>query len=314
MNSPSNQVFIDTMEYRRFLEFCNACREYRYIGLCYGPPGVGKTLSARHFANWDKVGEYSRFKMNGIKLREVIDSHVVFYTVPIMNTPNMIRTGIKNRRKHLNDFLVERVFRQKDSQFAYIEKQQEYEEHALQSKAGLERERAQWDLSQRIVDWRKRAMVEHYRRRAAVKDPTDLVIIDEADRLKMASLEQLRDVFDEGGVGLVLIGMPGLEKRLARYPQLYSRVGFVHEYRALSQDSVRQLLHDRWCPLGITLPKDALSDSEGVNAIIRVTGGNFRLLHRLLTQIGRVLDINGLETVTPDVVDAARESLVVGTE
>jgi DNA transposition AAA+ family ATPase len=122
--------------------------------------------------------------------------------------------------------------------------------------------------------------------RQEIKDRTTLIIVDEAERLKMAGLDQIRDVFDRGGIGVMLIGMPGLEKRLARYPQLYSRVGFVHEFRPLSQAEVRQLLLEQGSPPQASLPDDSLADEEGISTIIRVTGGNFRLLHCLLTQVG----------------------------
>jgi hypothetical protein len=49
------------------------------------------------------------------------------------------------------------------------------------------------------------------RQERAVVDPTTLILVDEADRLHMNSLEQIRSIFDEGTAGLVLIGMPGID-------------------------------------------------------------------------------------------------------
>jgi hypothetical protein len=53
-------------------------------------------------------------------------------------------------------------------------------------------------------------------------------------------------------------------------------------------------------------------EDEALPAIVHCTGGNFRLLHRLLTQMERILQINSLSRVTRPVVEAARESLVIG--
>jgi DNA transposition AAA+ family ATPase len=103
--------------------------------------------------------------------------------------------------------------------------------------------------------------------------------------------------------------MPGIEKRLARYPQFYSRVGFVHEFRPLSTKETNRLLMRGWSPAGVTLPE---MNFETVAAIVRTTGGNFRLLNRVLTQMERIAKINGLDRLDKTVVEAARQSLVIG--
>jgi|GEM_PF-5612207 len=83
----TGQGFIETKQHRRFQEFCDACRRYQYIGLCYGPPGVGKTLSARHYANRDTVERYRPDSPGGtVTLEQVKGSAVVFYTSPVVVT------------------------------------------------------------------------------------------------------------------------------------------------------------------------------------------------------------------------------------
>jgi hypothetical protein len=103
-----------------------------------------------------------------------------------------------------------------------------------------------------------------------------------------------------------------LQKRLARYAQLHSRVGFVHQFRPLSGRELQESSSMSGCSSASTLAHDQHVDTAVINAIARVTGGNFRLVQRPFAQVQRIIPINQLPAVTTEVVSLAREKLVDG--
>lgn len=119
-----------------------------------------------------------------------------------------------------------------------------------------------------------------------------MIIIDESERLNATVLEMMRDRFDLTNIVLILIGMPGMERKFSRFPQLYSRVGFAHEYRSLAEEELVFVLERCWAQLGQTLDADDFTDAQAIAAIARITRGNFRLVDRLFTQMQRVMKIN----------------------
>lgn len=307
MNSASDSNFVETLEHRRFAEFCDACCRYRYIGLCYGPPGVGKTLSARRYSCWDSLEKFGPRSVPEDVLELLTGLRTVLYTTPVVNTPGKINSDIERLCYRLKHLVAEPLRREETQKLEQIRiRDRRHEEETFETHDWLSQPMPKLKPTYGQVS------LEYAAKEKAIGDPTKLVVIDEADRLRMTSLEEIRSIFDVGGIGLVLIGMPGLEKRLARYPQFYSRIGFVHQFRPLGAQEMRQLLAQRWTPPGVRLPDSEAMDAETVAAIIRVTGGNFRLLNRLLTQMERILEINGLIQVTKAVVEASRESLVIG--
>jgi AAA domain len=265
---PEGPPFQVTREHRRFAEFADTVRRHRYIGLCWGPPGIGKTLSARHYAaadDWEQWQSIFAGDLGPVPPR-VLEARTAFFTPTVAATVRELDRGLPAATQQIS-FAVD------------------FDEHGL-------------------VD-----PYVHTQSRSSGR--TELLIIDEADRLKTTGLEQVRDFFDRHHMGVILIGMPGIEKRLARYPQLYSRIGFAHEYRPLTADELTAVLDHR-LPKELKATDGGIAHATAISTIVRITGGNFRLVDRLVTQIERIQALNQLSDLTPEVVDAARESLLIG--
>ena len=230
--------FIITKEYRRFVEFCNACKKENYIGLCYGQAGVGKSMAAYQAARWHEVKQEIKEKRSidfTWPSMKMDDLDTIVYLPTVSNSPKTVHSGIT---QIIIDFeiLIERsIFKDKE------------------------------------VPWEER-----------LKQRVKLLIIDEADRLQPKSLEQIRDLYDREQIAVILIGMPGIEKRLIRFPQLYSRIGFLHKYQPLSEEEIAFILQNNLQFLNVSVDIKNFSDHEAIATFTRITQGNFRLINRLL--------------------------------
>ena len=58
-------------------------------------------------------------------------------------------------------------------------------------------------------------------------------------------------------------------------------------------------------------PRNGLRD-RSIARLVSMTGGNLRLLARLLTQVERVLGVNDSRVMSAEIIEAARDSLVIG--
>lgn len=259
--------FIKTRQYKQFEEFCRACHREKYIGLCYGPAGAGKTESAYHYTNWKKIEKHIEHNYTAGKPEinfSMKKLHTLFYTPQILSKPAKIIQDLKGMQREFN-LLKERALYPEEIPF-------EIRNHNF----------------------------------------VELIIIDEAERLKSMAFELIREFYDETGISFVFIGMPGIEKIIEYYPQLYSRVGFVHQFKNLGKSEIEFIIANQFSRLGLAIEEDNFTDQEAVSAVIRMTNGNFRLINRLLKQAYRIMQVNSMTTLTADIFEAARKCLLIG--
>jgi len=127
----------------------------------------------------------------------------------------------------------------------------------------------------------------------------DLLIVDGGDRLSRQSLEVVWDFFEQSHVGLVVLGLPGWEKRWLNQQALTSRCGALHTLCALGEDEGRHLFEERAQQLGWSVVAGA------VDVFWDWTRGNFQLMALILTSLDSFSRRRVPFTVTGEVVKEA---------
>ena len=112
----------------------------------------------------------------------------------------------------------------------------------------------------------------------------EMLIIDEADRLKPETFAEVRDIYDKLGIAVVLVGTDRLEAVIKRDEQVYNRFRACHRFGKLSgkdfQDTV-QAWEDRVLKLPVS---SNLNSKDMLRILTSATEGYIGRLDEILRE------------------------------
>lgn len=125
----------------------------------------------------------------------------------------------------------------------------------------------------------KRAIIDKLR-----TDPKP-VIVDEADRLTLPRLEDLRDINEATEAAMMLIGEVGLLGKLAAKDRIYSRVAEVVKFEPIGKGDIA---------LYAAQMADLKLSAEAAAQLAIKSDGSFRMVHNHVLKIAEFAEANNL--------------------
>lgn len=141
--------------------------------------------------------------------------------------------------------------------------------------------------------------------KAAIIDALDrepmTIFVDEADRLHVDRIEDLRDIHDETGAPVVLIGEAELNGLLGERRRIWSRVKQVVDFGPVDEEDVAMLGDEA---AGLIIGPEACA------RIVRHADGDFRLVWSLLGHLERLAKAHESEHVDAKMVAQVAKKVV----
>ncbi len=112
----------------------------------------------------------------------------------------------------------------------------------------------------------------------------EMLIIDEADRLKPKTFAEVRDISDKLEIAVILVGTDRLDTVIKRDEQVYNRFRACHRFGQLSGEDFKQTV-EIWEKKVLQLPVASnLSSKSMLKTLGEATGGYIGLLDMILRE------------------------------
>jgi len=112
----------------------------------------------------------------------------------------------------------------------------------------------------------------------------EMLIVDEADRLKPKTFADVRDLFDKLAIAVVLIGTDRLDAVIKRDEQVYNRFRACYRFGTISGEQFRQTV-ETWELDVLRLPVASnLTSKDMMQILAKATGGYIGLLDMVLRE------------------------------
>lgn len=127
-----------------------------------------------------------------------------------------------------------------------------------------------------------------------LKNKPQMIIVDEIDYLlsDFKTIETLRDLHDETGIPIVLVGMSLAKHKLKKHTHLFDRISEIYQYIGFEYSDIKQIV-DEIAEVGMT--KEVIS-------VIHQKAKSFRKIVEMINTLENIARVNGIKLIDENII------------
>ena len=127
-----------------------------------------------------------------------------------------------------------------------------------------------------------------------LKNKPQMIIVDEIDYLlsDFKTIETLRDLHDETGIPIVLVGMSLVKHKLKKHTHLFDRISEIYQYIGFEYSDIKQIVYEI---SEVDMTKEVIS-------VIHQKAKSFRKIIEMVNTLENIARVNGIKLIDENII------------